>query len=625
MLKKRREKLKKPTLSGTRKKINDHDLFIIKELFKKEEFETAAHLSEKLLAKSFSHLILNELTRFYFEKGLYSDVVRLLTRHTNSLNKIINFSIAKKLFMLLAKAHRMQFQSARAIKILKKLFRRNKRDFNIRLEMALSYMQVQAYDKALEVVRRYQRANAYLVKGICYYGLSDFKKSLINFQKAHKLVPDTRLDEINYGLLKSLIHDNKIKLLKSKTIADLTNVERQTVTDSVALVIPAKNAGQDFESLLLKITNQELVKNLKIVVVNSGRKAGTAEIAKSFSATVVEILPQDFNHGETRNLGTQYATDCDYIVFMTQDSIPIGNYFLCDLINSFKLDPQIAAVTARQMPKSDADLFACWSMWHHYNFLKLFKTEILCSPNISTLPYPQKRRLSQLDDVCSAYKADIFAKNRFKKLKFAEDLDYGYRMVKQGHKLLYNHDVAVIHSHNRDAVYVLKRSYVDTNVLPEVLEYQPGCSNIPDLNYLLKEVNTFYNALKRAINKTNFSANDPLSVFKNHLLKQIDKPVVSLSKLNSSLDDIFSEIHSIYCFKDINYPLKKTNILIHSFLDCLEDFEQFISKRSLMGLEADVKSALFKIFANIAGASLGNYSYTNNEKHLDRVLFTADV
>jgi hypothetical protein len=54
----------------------------------------------------------------------------------------------------------------------------------------------------------------------------------------------------------------------------------------------------------------------------------------------------------------------------------------------------------RQVPKSDADIYACWEMWNHYRSL-LRVLLLYWGPMIDKLPSQQLRRLAGLDNGCS--------------------------------------------------------------------------------------------------------------------------------------------------------------------------------------------------------------------------------
>ncbi len=396
--------------------------------------------------------------------------------------------------------------------------------------------------------------------------------------------------------------------------------ERVSVEGSVAVIIPTLNAGSEFEQTLTMLSGQELVESLDIVVVDSGSTDGTVELAKKFGALVHEIPQKEFNHGATRNLGASLAPDVDYYLFITQDAIPSDTFLLCDMVNSFKYDPEIVAVTTRQIPRDDADLFACWSMWGFYEFLGFNESKFLFSPNITSLSYAEKRRLCQLDNVCSVYRADFFNTHKFGSFRYAEDLEFGYRALKEGKKLLYCHNSGVTHSHNRDAAYILKRSYVDLMGLPELLEYRPDKVRAKDLVSLLTEAFVLYNVLVKAVADLDFNSLNPLLDLKNNMNNQVDTVSGPMIGRGEPLGRIFVDIAEAFGIKTNGCVLGKKSILLNHFFYSLDHFRRYLEETSLKGQEKEVREALYEVYATSAGDRLGSYSFYNHDERLDRIL-----
>lgn len=416
-------------------------------------------------------------------------------------------------------------------------------------------------------------------------------------------IKDYYIDRIKHRLNKIALPDIKIK--------------RDWVEDPVAVIIPTKNAGAEFTSTLSKIAEQKFIKSVRLVIIDSGSQDNTVNLSKSYGATVIEINPKDFNHGKTRNLAAQSAQDCKYLVFITQDAIPIGEYWLCDLINSFKFDPHIVATTGKQEPREDADLFARWNMYNHYKFLNFDRNEIIYSSNFDKFSYLQKRRVTQLDNVCSAYETEYFFKTLFKDVRFAEDIEFGCGIIKHGFKLAYLNDVAVVHSHNRDAAYILKRSYVESTTLPDILEYSPARPNIHSFESLLQDITDLYLAIKIALSLVNLKT--PFSSFKEELSK-IDIKDKEANIADSSLEKLLSELNKSNVLQKSSPYLKKNNSCLTAFLGAVESFEKYLKGNNLEITEKEFQDCLFKIFGSVSGSVIGDYAYHHPNKIIDEIL-----
>ncbi|WP_082256430.1 glycosyltransferase family A protein [Haloferax sp. ATB1] len=97
----------------------------------------------------------------------------------------------------------------------------------------------------------------------------------------------------------------------------------------ISVIIPTKNAGQEFEDTLISIQSQD-VDDIELIVIDSGSTDGTVELAEQYADTIIEIPPDEFHHGQTRNQAADQA-EGDIIVFTVQDAVPIDDEWLSQL------------------------------------------------------------------------------------------------------------------------------------------------------------------------------------------------------------------------------------------------------------------------------------------------------
>ena len=76
--------------------------------------------------------------------------------------------------------------------------------------------------------------------------------------------------------------------------------------DRVEVIIPTYNAARYWKALSTAIRAQNL-KPARVIVIDSASKDGTSELARADGFEVLEITPQQFNHGGTRQMGAEYA------------------------------------------------------------------------------------------------------------------------------------------------------------------------------------------------------------------------------------------------------------------------------------------------------------------------------
>jgi rhamnosyltransferase len=239
---------------------------------------------------------------------------------------------------------------------------------------------------------------------------------------------------------------------------------------NVSIIVPTRNGGVQFEELLDRVSLQKAAYTPELVIVDSGSSDGTVECARRHGAKIIAIDPATFNHGETRNLGIRESRG-DICVLLVQDALPISELWLEAMVKRFEEDPLICGVTTRQIPRPDTDLVTRWEVVTHNQYLgdEPQVRSISDWNAFERLSMQERFFLCNFDNVCSAVRRSTWEMHLFRAVPFAEDLDWGVRVLEHGHKIAYEPGGGVIHSHLRSALYHLRRQYVSAKVVPEIL------------------------------------------------------------------------------------------------------------------------------------------------------------
>src|SRR5207245_2788175 len=97
------------------------------------------------------------------------------------------------------------------------------------------------------------------------------------------------------------------------------------------------------------LERQEGVRELELVVADSGSTDGTRERFAAAADVVLDIPAGEFGHGRTRNEAFA-ASSGEVVLMLVQDALLLGPYALRDLVQELLSDDRFAAVSARHVP-----------------------------------------------------------------------------------------------------------------------------------------------------------------------------------------------------------------------------------------------------------------------------------
>jgi glycosyltransferase involved in cell wall biosynthesis len=409
-------------------------------------------------------------------------------------------------------------------------------------------------------------------------------------------------------------------LYSRETLLDLReNTQITPGNDTISVIIPTKNAGDDFRHLLAMINEQKGFKEIEIIIVDSGSTDNTLVTAEEYGANIVKIKPESFTHSYSRNLGAEKASG-KYLFFTVQDALLPTNSFLYELYTVQKRN-NFAAVSCVEFPKVDSDLFYRVVIWNHYNkFLNVSdKDRILFKPDVEN--YVNLRMNGQLTDIACFIVREIFMDYKFM-TDYAEDLDLGTRLIMNGHKLALLSSVKIIHSHNRSSYYYLKRGYVDNFFISDIYHDFP----VPSirLENICKDIIFAFNSINVLVEQKLGEISLPCSIdsFSKYVKQYLKTAItngypVLFEKNNTFIDKEFGsfleEIHTKY-FPAQNNPLPYNGILVHSILNYLDIVFEYLSN-TFESIDEyvleDFKCCLYKVLAFLSGGHIA-YSYLSS-------------
>jgi len=228
------------------------------------------------------------------------------------------------------------------------------------------------------------------------------------------------------------------------------------IKQRIELIIPTYNAARYWNALSTGIRVQTLQPD-RVIVIDSASKDSTAELARRDGFEVLEITPQEFNHGGTRQMGAEYAAEASILIYLTQDAAPFGVNAFANLVKAFD-DPEIGAAYGRQLPRENASPIEAHGRHFSYTEVPVVRSwdsrRILGFKSIFFSNAFGAYRREALMSV-GGFSTDVI---------FGEDTVVVARMHRAGWKTAYVADASVRHSHAYTIGEEFRR-YFDIGVL----------------------------------------------------------------------------------------------------------------------------------------------------------------
>ncbi len=225
------------------------------------------------------------------------------------------------------------------------------------------------------------------------------------------------------------------------------------MSGSASVVIPVKDGARHLEEVLAAVLAQE--PGIEVLVIDSGSRDGSPEIARAAGAALLEIAPADFGHGRTRNLGAE-RTSGELICFLTQDATPLPGW-LAALREALALDERVGAAFGPHLPRPDTSPMIAREL-----------TEFFAGFAPNGRPALQRRGDEPfLSNVNACYRRACWEEIRFDDIPYSEDQAFGRAMLEAGWAKAFHPGAAVLHAHDYPPVAFMRRYFDEYRGLRE--------------------------------------------------------------------------------------------------------------------------------------------------------------
>jgi rhamnosyltransferase len=205
-----------------------------------------------------------------------------------------------------------------------------------------------------------------------------------------------------------------------------------------SIVIRAYNEEAHLGRLLDGISHQT-IKDVQVIVVDSGSKDRTVQIAQEYAAEVVKIDPKEFTFGRSLNMGISIANG-EVVVIASAHVYPVYPDWLEKLIEPFK-DKKVALTYGKQRGSNTS----------HFSENQIF-----------THWYPRNNQLNQRYPFCNnanaAIRRILWKKQHYdENLPALEDLAWAKWMIEKGFRIDYVAEAEIVHVHEETSKGIYNR------------------------------------------------------------------------------------------------------------------------------------------------------------------------
>lgn len=192
---------------------------------------------------------------------------------------------------------------------------------------------------------------------------------------------------------------------------------------------------------LLGSLEQQIVRDVEGIVVDSGSTDSTLAIAGRYPVRILRLAPEQFSFGRALNVGLR-AARAPLAVLASAHVYPTGADWLERLLAPFA-DPQVALVYGRQRGNTTTKFS------EHQIFARQF---------------PDDARRQQTPPFCNNANAAI-RRALWERLPYdeeltgLEDIDWAARAIALGHRMVYAPEAEVIHVHDESPQRIFRRYF----------------------------------------------------------------------------------------------------------------------------------------------------------------------
>jgi rhamnosyltransferase len=220
-----------------------------------------------------------------------------------------------------------------------------------------------------------------------------------------------------------------------------------------SVIIRAYNEEEHIGRLLSGLL-QQTVRDVEIILVDSGSTDATLSIVSRFPVNIIHIKPEQFTFGRSLNYGCDAATS-PFLIFASAHVFPVYPDWLGQMIKGFD-DPKVALVYGKQRGNQRTRFS------EGQQFEKMF---------------PENSNPEQRQPFCNnanaAVRRSLWEEHKYnEELSGLEDLEWATWAVQKGYYLYYSAEAEIIHLHDESPRKVYNRYLREAMALKTINPYE---------------------------------------------------------------------------------------------------------------------------------------------------------
>jgi O-antigen biosynthesis protein len=216
---------------------------------------------------------------------------------------------------------------------------------------------------------------------------------------------------------------------------------------TVSVVVPVKDGARFLGEVLEAVARQHIDADVEVLVVDSGSRDDSVRIAREHSARVIQIPPEQFGHGRTRNMATEEATG-ERIAFLTQDATPADERWLARLVEPLDAESRTGLSFGPHLPRPDTSPMIAREL-----------TEFFSSDPGGGF----------FSNVNSAVLRGCWEEVRFRDVEYSEDQAFARDAIAAGWRKAFVPGAGVLHAHDYPWAEFMRRYFDEYRGLKETV------------------------------------------------------------------------------------------------------------------------------------------------------------